>query len=103
MEDALVGSFRLAVGLRVSDRGEVESDVVFLAELGHGSFGEVGAVVRDDAIWEPVAIYELAQEFSGGLPIAFPDWFVLHPLCEFVDRDQEVGVARRSLFEGAYH
>ena len=56
----MVGPFRLAVGFRVGDRREVEPDVVLFAEFGHGSFGEVGAVVRDDAVWEPVAIDELA-------------------------------------------
>src|SRR3954469_23221322 len=60
VEDALVGPFCLAVGFRVGDRREVEPDVVLFAEFIHGSFGEVGAIVRDDAAWEPIVIYELA-------------------------------------------
>jgi hypothetical protein len=60
---------------------------MLLEELGEGTHDEVGAIVSDDVVWKAIAVYQFADELSGGLAIAISDWLGLNPLGEFVNRD----------------
>jgi hypothetical protein len=72
------------------------------AKLREGTLDEVGAAVGDDAVREAVTIDELTDELGSGLPVALGDWLGLNPLCEFVNRNEQVGMSSWSSLELAY-
>jgi hypothetical protein len=76
---------------------------MLVAELRKGNVDEVGAAVGDDAMREAVMIDELADELSRGLPVTLGDCLGLNPLCEFVNRNEQVGMSSWSSLELAYH
>jgi hypothetical protein len=62
LQNHAVGTFYLPICHGVSHGGPVHPDVVILAEVQELSAGELGAVVGDDGVWDPVA--ELPELFQ---------------------------------------
>jgi len=65
-------------------------DVVFDAEASYLLAGEVGSIVRDDSVGNPVAAYYvLLEELDNLLPADLRDQYCLNPLGKVVGGDQQ--------------
>jgi hypothetical protein len=62
LKDHVVGSFDLAVALRVGDRGVVNVDSVILAEVPEDRAGESFSHVGDDPIRHTEAVRDISNE-----------------------------------------
>ena len=52
------------------------------------SFGEVRALVGDDAVRHAVPSADVGDECYGSRPVQLLDWLRLDPLCELVHGDK---------------
>ena len=83
--------------------GEVEANVVAVAESEEGAAGELSAIVGDDAVGDAESVDDVQKELDGPLCSDRGDWFCFNPLCELVDGDEKVRVAPGRLLERTNH
>ena len=74
--------------------------VVVIAERQELPFRELGAIVRDDRIWDHEPVDYVGEELHGLLGFDFGDGPSLDPLGELVNRYQQVGEAPRRFLQG---
>jgi hypothetical protein len=77
-------------------------DPVFFTKVRHFFFGEVRAVVDDDVVRVPIAVYRFLHELRRCFTVALFDGIFFHTLCEFAD-DEQVSVTAGGCFEFAHH
>ena len=73
------------------------------AETSQGSFGEVGAVVGDDAVWDAISRGDVGDESPGSRPIQLLDWPGIYPLGELVHIDKQMSHAAACCLEWSHH
>jgi hypothetical protein len=85
----VVGLFGLAVASRVGDRGIVDIDGIFLAEIPKDGAGESCTQVGDDPIGHTKEMRDVSNELCGFFRCYFRNRPDFNPLGEFVDGDQD--------------
>ena len=74
-----------------------------LTKLLHGAFRQIGTVVSYDAVWKTKAKYHPFHELNRSGCITLANWLCLNPLCELVNRHQEMGLLILRPFERPNH
>jgi hypothetical protein len=93
LEHHVVGSFNLAVSLRVGNRRIVDVDGVFLAEIPEDGAGKSFAQVGDDPVGHAEAMLDVFDEFDYFFRCYFRNRSDFNPLGEFADGHQYMFVA----------
>ena len=70
-----------------------------LTKFFHGAFRQIGTIVSYDAVWKTKVKYHLFHELNRRGCITLTNWLCLNPLCELVNRHQEVGLLILGPFE----
>ena len=71
-----------------------------LTELLHGTLGQISTIVSYNAVWKAEAKYHLLHELNRHGCVTLTNWLYLNPLCELVNRHQEVVFLSLDLLKG---
>ena len=70
------------------------------AELLHGTFGQIGTIICNDTVRKAKPENHLLDELNCRSCITLIDWLCLHPLSEFINYHQKVGLLIIDLLKG---
>ena len=79
----------------MSYRGEVELDAEVVAEVMEFSGCEIAPVVSEDVVRHAESTGDALEEFHGRGGRLIRDRYSLYPFSEFIDCNQEEGMATR--------
>ena len=102
MQDHAVGTFDLAVNLRMSDCRPIHMDVMPIAEVLEHFAHELRAIVGDDDVGYPTLVAYVGEEEDGLLGANVCDGSSLDPFRELIDGHHQMGIFVCRHLEGAH-
>ena len=87
-EDATIRPFYLTVSLGVGHCSPSYIDLLFITEVDKRAPCELGAVVSNDCVHDPIPVYDFFDELDCRLRASCSYRLGLDPLHEFADHDK---------------
>jgi hypothetical protein len=90
LKDATIHSFYLTVGLGMGHYSPSYVDLLFIIEVDKHASHELGAILGNDHVHDPILVYNLLDELNRSLRANRSYKFGLNPLGELVNHDKQV-------------
>ena len=83
--------------------GNIKPDTFISTKPTEVTFGEVRAIICDDAMGVTVSQDYILEECDSSTPIQLADWLHFDPLGEFIHHDEDVRHVPSGRPEGSHH
>ena len=93
--------FNMSVRLWVVYGGVIEFNIQISTPGFYFAGYEIGAVVSDDAVWDPITAYDTGYELYHWSSFSCFNWFGLYPLSEFIYHNKQVFFLMASPLRGS--